>query len=69
MLKALLVKVPEDLYRRFRHLAIDHGVSNARLLERLLDAHQQLLEFQAQRDQQRDDGDFERMLATLDGAP
>lgn len=41
----------EDTFRRFKHLAIDNGVSNARLLERLLDAHQQLLEWQAQRDQ------------------
>jgi hypothetical protein len=36
MLKQLLVKVPEDVHRQFRLLAIDRGVSNAKLVEQLL---------------------------------
>jgi len=51
MSKRLLVTVSQELYKRFRHLAIDHG-GNARLLERLLEAHEQLLEWQAQRDRE-----------------
>lgn len=50
MPKRLLFTVDDETFRRFRHMAIDHGTSNAQLLERLLDAHQQLLVWQAQRE-------------------
>lgn len=36
MMKSMLVKLPEPVYRQFRHLAIERGVSNAKLVEQLL---------------------------------